>query len=647
MAAAFGAVTRAEMLLPASEPELQEQLMRLLQERRELQDYAERVTRELRRYQQARPALPPRADDEAPLPPWATNMQMMSPLLFAYEERIAELEAVIERSVSLAEQAQVLARENDSLRVELQERTEQLRVAQLLGPTSGRGVPGNDRQDELEELYSLNVEQNEALAQQNQLLKLQLERMQQSLLVGQQQAREVHARAWEGSKTLNAERERAEALGRQRSAVEQRLVEITAELVEEVRGRESLQTQVESLRHELRVQNQGLEHQRRSFEARYSQSSSEEERLKVDLEMASRSEKEQRHTIVRLEQALSEVSGELHVTRRDGQATKLEAEQMLKLIEYKERRLRDLSERHDAMQTKLQEHESQAADLLAEKEWWTKRQLDKAEGRLQAEAEALRQRSSQEVESMQSASRRLVADLEDQLRRSEQSAAEFIAKAEVAEKQRSWEAASSERQTAQHNAERERFKSDLEEAQQARLRLERQWDAAQQQTSRLRGDLDNSAAEAAKASAEHASSRVRFEHAEQRLAQAREEAQQQQRTIAVTETSTSRLQQELQEERLRSAELLEAERRKTLSDRRVFERQLQSVQARAHQEEHRAVELLRAQETLRLRWQAETGLERDSLEAQVERLLKENKSIKEKSRGVLKALAVRRAAGED
>merc|ERR1719183_3294507 len=137
-----------------------------------------------------------------PLPPWAMNMQMMSPLLFSYEERIAELEAVIERSASLAEQTQALAKENDGLRVELQERTEQCRRTQLMAPA--QQATGTEQQDELQELYRLSVEQNEALAQQNQLLKLQLERMQQSLVAGQQQAREVQARTVEGSKALTA-----------------------------------------------------------------------------------------------------------------------------------------------------------------------------------------------------------------------------------------------------------------------------------------------------------------------------------------------------------------------------------------------------------------------------------------------------------
>ena len=136
--------------------------MRQAQDLRDMKDYNERISKELRRYQAARPSAPAaRPEDDMPLPPWATNMQMMSPLLFAYEERIAELEAVVERSVSLAEHSQALTKENDTIRAELQERTEQLRNAQLMQPTA---ATEGGAHEELQELYRLSVEQNEALS---------------------------------------------------------------------------------------------------------------------------------------------------------------------------------------------------------------------------------------------------------------------------------------------------------------------------------------------------------------------------------------------------------------------------------------------------------------------------------------------------
>eukprot|EP00930_Biecheleria_cincta_P004779 TRINITY_DN10570_c0_g1_i1.p1 TRINITY_DN10570_c0_g1~~TRINITY_DN10570_c0_g1_i1.p1 ORF type:complete len:726 (-),score=243.47 TRINITY_DN10570_c0_g1_i1:76-2253(-) len=658
-----GNTESAAPLLPAAaEPELQEQLLRLAQEHRELKDYANRVTRELRRYQQARPTPPPAGpDDDLPLPPWATNMRMMSPLLFSYEERIAELEAVIERSVSLAEQAQVLAKENDQLRGELHERTEQLRNAQILGSGSPIGVGGNPQEEEVQELYRLSVEQNEALAQQNQLLKLQLERMQQALAAGQQQAREVHARAYEQQKSneeqrteytrlineeqhrtqaerqrTEAEQQRTENLLQQRAAAEQRLEEVTTELVEQVNNYDSLEAKVEGLQHELLLQRQSAEMNKKNFEERCTLASDDEARLKAELAKTHRSEKEYRRKLADTEQSLAEVTEKLSVTRRDGEATKQQAEQMLRLIESMERRLEDISDRHDDAQSRLQEKEDQVAQLLIEKDRWSsseeasKRHTERVEARLQADLENLRQQRDQEIDILQSTHRKAIADLEERLHQGEQSTSDLRTKVELSEKQRAWDAAAHERQTSALNTERDRLKGDLEDAEQARLRLERQSAQTQIQIAQLKTELDTVSAKSkeqiARASSEQASLRSRFQTTEQQLAQA----------------DGHRTHAELQEERLRLGDQLEAEQRRAASERRGLERQLKAIQSRSQQEEQRAAQLLRSQEALRLQWQMELGLERDELEAKVARLQKENHAIKEKVRGGLKALAQRR-----
>jgi len=642
--------------LPAdSEPELQVQLLRLAQERRELTDYAERVTRELRRYQQARPAPTASPDDDLPLPPWATNMQMMSPLLFSYEERIAELEAVIERSVSLAEQAQTLAKENDTLRAELHERTEQLRNAQLMGAPRAGGV--DDEQEEVRELYRLSVEQNEALAQQNQLLKLQLDKMQQTQAAGQQQSKEVHARSWEYSKALQAEQEKSEALSRQRTAVERRLEEVTAELVEEVRSRDQLQAQVEGLQHELSLQRQSWDHNKRSFEERCTLAVDEEDRLKNGLAKSTKSEKEHRQRLAIVERELAEATDQLQKVRSEGAGTKQEAEQMLRLMESMERRLRDISERHDGAQAKLQEQDGQVAELLMEKDRWSsseqasKRHADRIEARLQSEFDNLKSQKEQELESLQSAQRKAVSELEERSRRSEQAATEFQNKAELFEKQRAWEAAALERQSSVHRAERDQLRAETEEAQKARIRLERQGDDSQQQLLQLRSELDAVSLKAkeqlTRGTSEQVSLRSRFQSLEQNLVQAQEELKSTLSRASAAEADTLRSQTELQDLKLRANDQIEAERRRGVAEKRGLERQLHSLQARSQQEEKRAMDLLRSQEALRLQWQTELGLERDALASQVDRLAKENRSIKEKSRGVLKALAVRRAGGDE
>ena len=336
-------------LPPATAPELQEQFVRLTQERRELKDYAERVTRELRRYQHSRPPPDAGPEDDLPLPPWATNMQMMSPLLFAYEERISELEAVIERSVSIAEQAQLLAQENDQLRAELHERTEQLRNVQLLGYGTGEAglVDAQDQHEEIQELYRLSVEQNEALAQQNQLLKLQLERMQQTLAAGRQQAQEVYAKASENTNALAEEVQRGETLAQQRAIAEQRLEEVTSELVDQVSRRDALEAEMESLRHELEVQRQTNEINQKSFQERCALALDEEERLKADLARTQKREGEYRRQALEARNGLDERAEELHLTRKELEATKQEAQQLLQTADTMDRQLVDIRQAHE------------------------------------------------------------------------------------------------------------------------------------------------------------------------------------------------------------------------------------------------------------------------------------------------------------
>lgn len=790
------------MQLPMHAPsvaELHDQVHRLNQEKRELQDYADRVTRELRRYQTSRPPPAARAEDDMPLPPWATNLQMMSPLLFAYEERISELQTSIERSLSMADQVQLVTRENDALRAELHERTEQLRNTQMLAPVrahdsrEGPGALGGDQPDDLQELYRLSVEQNEALAQQNQLLKLQLERMQQTLVVTQHQAREVHGRAAQGAQTFTFEQERfslemssreetfsrelraeqdrasrsisdtqeratrdvrdahehatrtiseakehatravseaqehasravleaqehaskavlearenasravqeaqdnasrtiaeeqeraaralaeeqdraaraladvqerAEAYALQRGAAEAQLREVTNEVVEEVRVREHLEAQVTGLQQELRHVSQSLERYRRSFDDRVALAADEHDRLQAELERTSHNERELREREAILEQELSEATSQLFAARREGEATRQEAEQMLRLLESMERQLRDHRVKHERVQQELVDREgacrvleTQLGELLLARDAWTaadhtsRRQADRLERRLQGEIDALRHQRDQEVDTLIRSEKNACADLEERLRRSEHAASEFRQHSELAEQKRSWAAAELERRSDLHAVEKERLQGDLEEVQQARLLIDRQVDVTRKEASRFKSELDAAIAEARegsmRANSELTSHRVRLQAAERALGQAKEEVQSCGARLAAATAEHARLHSEVQEERGKANNFVELERQRVQSERRALERQLQALESRARQEAQRATGLMREQEALQQRTQVELGLEREALEAQVERLSRENQSLKEKTRNMLKAMALRRGS---
>ena len=63
-------------------------------------------------------------------------MQLMSPLIRVYEDRVRELETVLGKSAGLAEQAAALANENEALREELLQKSEhitQLQNREYLG----------------------------------------------------------------------------------------------------------------------------------------------------------------------------------------------------------------------------------------------------------------------------------------------------------------------------------------------------------------------------------------------------------------------------------------------------------------------------------------------------------------------------------
>ena len=122
------------------------------------------------------------------VPAWATDMDLMAPLISTYEARARELEHASASTAGLSEQATALAKENDALRSQLAEREEARRqlvmASRGFNSSSGEGSKGvfagmvrpriEEERDEFEQLYKLSQEQNEVLQQQNSLFKVQV-----------------------------------------------------------------------------------------------------------------------------------------------------------------------------------------------------------------------------------------------------------------------------------------------------------------------------------------------------------------------------------------------------------------------------------------------------------------------------------------
>lgn len=636
------------------------------QDYEELFRYAQRVTRELARYQRAHTPPPPHPDDDAPMPPWYMNMQMMPPLLYAYEERIAELTGVIDRSVGLAEQARNLTKENDALRAELEERTDQLRqlreAGAALGDDDPDGVgiglglamtPGGlsaEQAEEIQELYRLSVEQVEALGQQNQLLKLQLERMQQSVSACQQQAQQSNAQAAGAAEAFAAEQRRANSVEEARTIVERGLNEATAQLAEEASERDQLQAQLDRTRNELQLQDKNLQTLRQAYEDRCQLAAEEEERLRADLDYTAGQEKEQRQQALQFEQDLLDANEKYMIAKREGDITKQEAEQMLKLMESMERKLKDLTEQHDMAQSRMVEQDAQIADLLLERdalaaeESFTKKQAERLETRLNEEVVALQQQLDRSSESIRVSHRRQVSDLEGALERADQQTAEARARTEVLERQHRSDAAASERQQALHESEKEQLRQELEDLQQAVRRAERRSDAAQKELTSLRAEMEQTSKDAVQrtslATAELDSGKRQCDELQRRLDRARSDLTACQKNLAETETERSLLRAEIRDERAGLTDTIEAERKQREMERETLKRQVQTAQGRVLQEEQRAAGAVREKEILRTRIQDEFVIEKQAMEAHLEQARKELRAMKDKNRVLLRKFAV-------
>eukprot|EP00427_Karlodinium_veneficum_P011909 CAMPEP_0169096936 /NCGR_PEP_ID=MMETSP1015-20121227/19258_1 /TAXON_ID=342587 /ORGANISM="Karlodinium micrum, Strain CCMP2283" /LENGTH=665 /DNA_ID=CAMNT_0009157721 /DNA_START=38 /DNA_END=2035 /DNA_ORIENTATION=- len=637
----------------ASQAELQAQILRLSEDHKELQEYAERVTRELRRYQQSRPTPSTRAEDDMPLPPWAMNMQMMSPLLLAYEERLAELEAVIDRSTSLAEQAQALAKENDALRVELQERAEQIRQLHAMPSLNSEGKDGAAEQHrELQGLYRLSIEQNEALAQQNQLLKVQLERMQSSIVLGQQQTQELQEQTLEGSRAVVAEKERADMFAQQRAVLERQLGVVNGELVEEIQVREQIARENEGLKLDIQAQTQRLESCKRSHEERYARVVDEGERLRAELERTSGNDWNQSQRIASLEIDLAKTSEQYAIKRQEADALRSDVEQCVREMDSMLGKLADVTQQYEDVRRKLGEQEAKASQLVldrdrcAHSEVAAQRTLEKVQSRLQSEIDAMRAQRDLDVANLSSALSRDKEAREEKLRKSQEDVLQLQMKVELAEKQRAWDKASSESESSVYSAEKSRLHSELEEMHQARVRAERQAGAARSETGKTRSECEALVAESCEqrewTNSEIASCQKKVQLAERSTSNLRDELHQFELRNGMLVADQARLQAELQEERMHANDEATRERRKSLSERRALERQVQSLTIKSHQDEQRALDLVRSQENLEQQWRAELAVERNALEEEKDRLAADNRALREKSRNLLKTIASRR-----
>lgn len=156
------------------------ELVRLRRENVALKDQLQRALKELKFYQHRYPSAyaPGNRGDDEELPPWKTSPELMTPLLEAYDTRIAELENLTNRQnedmQSFQEKMQLILGENEQLRAAQLENLE--RVGR--DPASLSSPLNEELMNEMNERVEILMAENALMVEQKAVMGAELDRLQ-------------------------------------------------------------------------------------------------------------------------------------------------------------------------------------------------------------------------------------------------------------------------------------------------------------------------------------------------------------------------------------------------------------------------------------------------------------------------------------
>ncbi|CAD7942567.1 unnamed protein product [Amoebophrya sp. A120] len=610
----------------------------LKQERYQLQQYAEKVTKELQRFVDSgalkRDNL---AASAVALPPWANNVQLMNPLIRVYDDRVRELETVLGKSAGLAEQAAALVNENETLREELVQKSEhiaQLQTREFLsaggGSSSSSGGGGlaavrsrfEEEREELDALYKMSVEQNEVLAQQNVLLKSQIEKMQQRVA----ELEQLHGQ--------NQQRARqSDELDRMRALAESELETTRKQLAAHKDGLQSVSEKLKQAQQQEHDWSQKYQLLRDESDERVERISAENsQNLKLFHELSDELG-DRRAKFLVLERENVDLSEKYQRARKEADAAKNEAQNMLVLMEQLERKEKTQRQQIADQRAKLDVLEKDLAEVLLEK---TK--LEALEGNASRSKEDTDRKRKQEMEVILEDMRRAtegqiemrqrrIDDLEDQLSKASALSLDLQTKYDLLVKQHSHQQTAAEARISLAEKTSAHLRTDLEDLQKRRLMLEKEVHDKARELASLQDKLQETA-QAQNRNLQR-STDMKSELTSS-LENFKQKLQHKEDTCAVVEKQNATLSRRVAD----LQKLLvnkEREYQAVIDDeRRVFETEksqllakVKTLAAKGKAGEQRAIELLKVQEELRTRWHDELTLEKRSLEEQVDKLKKQ------------------------
>lgn len=383
-----------------------------------LLDYAKRLEVELRAYQARYPTVPL---DEAELedaktdavPPWVSAPDALSPLLAAYDERIAELEAANKRHgdtiAGHRATVEALTKENEQLHTELQEATARL-VQQAsdsgsgaagLGISFGGSVAQSEAMAELQERLDATVKECSILQEQVSTLMQDADQLRAN--VAERDSRLVqftqrfHAanaaaqRLTEENKQLKSDLSACESRVRAQagsvSDAAERQERANAELKKSTQVIASLRRQVDEYKQALREVS--------------SQADSEADALGERARGAIQRSRELKAKLDETTAGLDSANDQLRAARAELETCKRDCSGMLKVMQSQEKQLQDYAAREATWETMERTAAEKVEEALLERdqaearETQSRREIARLLERRRVDAaEALRQQSA-------------------------------------------------------------------------------------------------------------------------------------------------------------------------------------------------------------------------------------------------------------
>jgi len=595
---------------------------------------AEKLNAEIQRYQK-QGVVPRNVENPEGLPP---QIGSITPLIQAYEDRIADLERVLEASTRAGENMEELMKENADLRRQLQERDMNGLVERHESRSVALGSPDGVTKEELAGMYKLAQEQNEILNKQNELLGARVKELMSTQEMSGNQAAHDRRTAHEAALAARSSEECAGQLQQQRDAAQNRLREVLQDFMKQKEDYCQLQLKYEEELRDRRQEKKADGNFRQQYEGRWKQCMIEIDETNKENDRVTKEAKEARMSALANERKCFDLQEKLRISQKQAEATKVESENLLVITESMEKRLKDSNAKLEEAQSELQEQLKETESLVFERDriqiitQSTQQQMERLQKRMKEDREELTKTLEQSTEGMRLNLTRKVAQLEEEIRLHNHTLTDQKIKNDILEKQKEHEIEQWERRVKLLIQEKEEVESNLESMHQQVLQLEKAKHALELESERMKreagGQTTTMTQKLRLLEDAHLDTTQQLTTTRNQLLERTRNFEKSETEVAVVRKKYEQLWTEHQAEKNLRAELDGRWQKRSTEELATLTQHFEAELERSKDYEEEAVELLRSQEEMWAQRDEANMRGREGLNDQIERLKRQNMELR-------------------